>query len=144
MSEVTAIEEIIDEESVKQAYLNIMILRNKLNTKSDCFKFLASANLLNSYVKKDYAIEEIKKSYKFKEILSEAIEDMIIKNISGIEIYYTKQIVYIKVNSYQFSFHHVNETDIIRNYAKTSKNKVQEWTGIRLQPIALSIFNEAI
>lgn len=31
--------EVIDEESVKQAYLNFMILRNKLNIKSECFSF---------------------------------------------------------------------------------------------------------
>lgn len=72
------IEEIIDEQSIKQAYINVMVLRNKLNTKSECFKFLSSVNLLNSYVKKDYAIEEIKNSYRFKDFLSDAIEDMII------------------------------------------------------------------
>lgn len=141
---VTIIDEIIDEESVRQAYLNIMLLRNKLETIEQCFKFISSVNLLNAYVKKDYALDEIKKNYEFKKFLSEAIEDMIIKNIPGIEIYYTRNIVYIKIKGYQFSFHHISESDIIKNYTKTSKNKVQEWSGIRLQPIALSIFNESI
>lgn len=57
------IEEAIDEESVRKAYLNIILLRGNIKTKKDCFKFLASVNLLNAYVKKDYALEEIKKSY---------------------------------------------------------------------------------
>lgn len=144
ISENAAVEEVIDEESVKQAYLNIIILRNKLNTKEECFKFLSSVNLLNSYVKKDYAIDEIKNSYRFKEFLSEAVEDMIIKDIPGIEIYFGKHVVYIRINGYQFSFHHVHETDIIKNYKNTPRNKVQEWSGVRLQPIALFIFKEAM
>ena len=144
ISENAAVEEVIDEESVKQAYLNIIILINKLNTKEECFKFLSSVNLLNSYVKKDYAIDEIKNSYRFKEFLSEAVEDMIIKDIPGIEIYFGKHGVYIRINRYQFSFHHVHETDIIKNYKNTPRNKVQEWSGVRLQPIALFIFKEAM
>ena len=135
-------EEVIDEESVRKAYLNIILLRNNIKTKNDCFKFLASVNLLNSYVKKDYALEEIKKSYIFKNFISDVIEDIILNKISGVDIYYTKEIVYIKINGYQFSFHYVKETDIIREYKNSARNIKQEWEGIRLQPIALSIFNK--
>ena len=135
-------EEVIDEESVRKAYLNIILLRNNIKTKNDCFKFLASVNLLNSYVKKDYVLEEIKKSYIFKNFISDVIEDIILNKISGVDIYYTKEIVYIKINGYQFSFHYVKETDIIREYKNSARNIKQEWKGIRLQPIALSIFNK--
>lgn len=138
------IEEIIDEESVRQAYLNIILLKNNIKNEKDCFKFLASVNLLNSYVKKDYAIDEIKKSYIFKNIISEVIEDIILNKINGIDIYYTKEVVYIRTNGYQFSFHHVKESDIIKNYKNSIRNVRQDWEGIRLQPIALSIFKEAI
>ncbi|WP_196001948.1 hypothetical protein [Clostridium sp. 1001271B_151109_B4] len=144
MEENKIVEEIIDEESVRKAYINVILLRNNIKNQKDCFKFLASANLLNSYVKKDYAIEEIKKSYTFKNIISEVIEDIIINNISGVHMYYTKQVVYIEVNGYQFSFHNVKETDIIREYKYSRKNIKQEWKEIRLQQIAVSIFNKAV
>lgn len=137
------IEEIIDEESVRKAYLNIILLRGNIKTKEDCFKFLASVNLLNAYVKKDYALEEIKKSYIFKNFISDVIEDIILNKISGVDIYYTKEVVYIRINKYQFSFHYVKETDIIRDYKNSVRNVEQEWEGIRLQPIAMSIFKEA-
>ena len=136
-------EEVIDEESARKAYLNIILLRSKIKTKDDCFKFLASVNLLNSYVKKDYALEEIKKSYIFKNFISDVIEDIILNKISGVDIYYTKEVVYININGYQFSFHYVKETDIIRDYKNSVRNVEQEWEGIRLQPIAMSIFKEA-
>ena len=100
-------------------------------------------NLLNSYVKKDYALEEIKKSYIFKNFISDVIEDIILNKISGVDIYYTKEVVYIRINKYQFSFHYVKETDIIRDYKNSVRNVEQEWEGIRLQPIAMSIFKEA-
>ena len=137
------IEEIIDEESVRKAYLNIILLRGNIKTKEDWFKFLASVNLLNSYVKKDYALEEIKKSYIFKNFISDVIEDIILNKISGVDIYYTKEVVYIRINKYQFSFHYVKETDIIRDYKNSVRNVEQEWEGIRLQPIAMSIFKKA-
>ena len=138
------IEDIIDEDSVRQAYFNIIILKNNIKNKKHCFKFLASVNLLNSYVKKDYAINEIKKSYVFKNIISEVIEDIILNKISGVDIYYTKEVVYIRTNGYQFSFHHVKESDIIKDYKNSIRNVKQDWEGIRLQPMALTIFKEAI
>ena len=95
------------------------------------------------YVKKDYALEEIKKSYIFKNFISDVIEDIILNKISGVDIYYTKEVVYIRINKYQFSFHYVKETDIIRDYKNSVRNVEQEWEGIRLQPIAMSIFKEA-
>ena len=143
-SNLNEIEEIIDEESVKDAYLNIISLRNQVKTIDECFIFLSSVNLLNAYVKKDYALEEIKNNYKFKDILSEILEDIIIKEIPGVEVYYTVEVVYVKIKGYQFSFHYVKETDILRYYSKSKKNKVQESTRIMLQPIALSIFKESM
>ena len=56
-------EELIDKSLADEAYATATILKNNLKTKEDVFRFLAAMNLLNSYVKKDYADEEYKKRY---------------------------------------------------------------------------------
>lgn len=136
-------EEIIDHDIVINAYMNMFMAKNGLENKNDVFLFLASMNLLNAYVKKDYAVDEIKKNYKFKKVISKALEDIIIGNIEGVNVYYTPEVVYISVYNYQFSFHNVVATQILKKYMLSPKNIEQEWKGIRLQTIALSIYKEA-
>ncbi|MEG1411742.1 MAG: hypothetical protein RSD36_18060 [Terrisporobacter sp.] len=128
----------ISETQAKRAYLNSLI---KIKNEYDLFYYLASMNLLNSYVKKDYATKEFKHNYCFKNNLTITIEEIIYKNFNNVNIFISKDVVYIEVFNVQFSFHNIKYTKILEKYRCNSNNSYQEWKGIRLQPIAADLFD---
>lgn len=133
----------ISENDVNEAYRNALMVYRDIRNEKEAFLFFASMNLINSYVKKDYANKSLMNNYTFEEYVSEGIEQVIMNDIKGVDIYFADNLVYIKLMNYQFSFHNVYSTNIIEKYKKSSKNKYQKWSGKRLQLIAVSIFNEA-
>lgn len=136
-------EELIDKSLADEAYAIVTILKNNLKTKEEVFRFLAAMNLLNSYVKKDYADEEYKKRYIIKSYVMLAVTQIIENKIQGVNLFVDDGIVYIKVLERQFSFHNVNLNSTIKAFKNSKKNLRQEWEGIRLQPICVTIFEEA-
>lgn len=128
----------ISENQAKVAYLNSLM---KIKNEYDLFYYLASMNLLNAYVKKDYATKDFKHNYQFKNTLAANIEELIVKNFNNVNIYISEDVVYIDVFNVQFSFHNIKYTTILNRYKSSRKNRIQEWNGIRLQPIAADLFD---
>lgn len=118
------------------AYINIRSMA--LNTAEDYFLYFASLNLINAYVKKDYAAL---KNYSFKEYISKGVEALIKKEVMGIKFSYNKQLTVIDIKGLQFSFHNSEITEEMQLVA--DKYEQIEWEGIRLQPVALEIYNYA-
>lgn len=130
------IEETINIETVRKAYINLRYMA--LETKEDYFLFFSSLNLLNSYVKKDYAIG---KKYQFKKEVSKGIESLITWSPEGINYSYNKSISIIDIDGLQFSFHNVQISELMEQ--EMTNNKQIQWEGIKLQPVAVSVFNFA-
>lgn len=100
-------------------------------------------NLINAYIKRDYAEDIYKKRYIIKDYVALAITQIIDNNIDGIDIYLDENITYITIGERQFSFHNVKRDRIMNAYKNSKKNKKQEWCGLRLQPICVSVYKEA-
>ena len=71
---------------------------------------------------------------------------MIINKVKDVEIYVSnnEDVVYIKIFNFQFSFHNVGNSSVIEGYKKNNKNVIQEWEGLKLQPISVIIFDKAL
>ena len=63
-------------EQAREAYLNCLM---KINDEFDAIYYLASMNLLNAYVKKDYAHDDFINRYTFKTHLVKGLETLILK-----------------------------------------------------------------
>lgn len=131
----------IDEASaqfaLRMTWLNV-------ETIDDAFLFFASMNVLNAYVKKSDAGENFFKRYEFKRDIVRVLEHLILNPIKNVSIYLDKDVTYIDLLGLQFSFHHLPRTTILKEYQTNDKNLPFEWKGIRLQPFAKSILDEAI
>lgn len=125
---------IIDKVETDHAYVNIRNMA--LITIEDYFLYFASINLINSYVKKEYA--EFKK-YDFKQYIAKGIEALIDQPVERINFSYNKQLTIIDIKGIQFSFHNSEITELMKN----NSYKELEWEGIRLQPVSLEIYNYA-
>ena len=126
----------IDVLDAKKAYINARNMQ--LVTIDDYFLFFASINLLNAYVKKDYIQN---KKYNFKRNIVEGLESLIKNNIKDIKFSYNKELVIIEIEGLQFSFHFIEMTDLLQE--NKDKYPMLEWSGIRLQPQASTIFSFA-
>ena len=95
----------IDLASVKKAYE--VLNGEKLDTVEDCFKYFASINLLNAYVKKDYAETNIKDNYSFKKFVINAVDRLNKFCPSGVDFGASQsdKVIYLQVYDMQFSFH---------------------------------------
>jgi len=133
----------IGEERAMTAYYASLI---EVKSSLDAFYFCASINLLNTYVKDSNRNKEILSTYKFKKYLLNGIETMIINKIKEVKIYFSKKedVVYIKVLDFQFSFHSVGSSNIIKEFMESNNNIFQQWEGLRLQPISAIIFDKAL
>lgn len=132
---------VVKYEEARQAYMNLNI---EINDKEDALLVLASANLLNAYVKQKDAIIIMKPKYIFKQILVNRLEEIIKKRIDGVDIYFNTDITYIKIYDLQFSFHYLAPNEFMKKYMNSRFNQEQKWSGIRLQPCAGIIFNRAM
>lgn len=134
----------ISEESYKRARANIdtMFILNE----QDAFLFYASLNLLNTYVKQN----KDKISYGFKEHVKSAFDSIIMNKINASYYYDSKEkVLIVNICGVQFSFHNV-EPSAKMYFAKNFENKLtikhyqpQEWEGLRLQPVAETLFKFA-
>lgn len=107
----------------------------------DCFLFYSSLNLLNSYVKKPYAVPDLKSNYFFKPLVGKGIDQILANNIQNVRFSATKSLCMINVEGLQFSYHYVYNADKFNN---SERNHLGDaWEGIRLQPYALEIFKTA-
>ena len=130
----------LNEDLAMEAYTCVL---NPIKCINTAFRYFAALNLINAYVKIDTADMDFKKKYNFKHYVSMGIEQVIARKILGIELYITKQVVYIRFNEIQFSFHNITLSPIIKTFMASDKNHRQEWTEIRLQPIADKLYTHA-
>ena len=124
----------IDVINARKAYINARNM--ELVTTDDFFLFFASINLLNAYVKKDYITN---KKYDFKKNIISGIESLIKNSNSDIKFCYNKNLTTIEINGLQFTFHNVEISDVMKEH----KYEDIEWLGVRLQPVASTIFEFA-
>ena len=115
-------------------------------TKQDLFLRLSSLNYLNALVKqKDYKgminygmIKPNVSRLVFNLVQNERsdlYEEVIVKQ--------AEDSVYIRCYGLQFSFHHINASALVKSYPHLN-NSDAKWDGIRLQPIARSLYLLAV
>ena len=138
-NETDAIE--IDETS---AYFALRMTWLHVETIDEAFLFFASMNVLNAYVKKRDAGENFFKRYEFKRDIVRVLEHLLLYPIIDVSIYLDKDVTYIDLLGLQFSFHHLPLSSILKEYQASDLNRPFEWKGIRLQPYAMLILDEAI
>ncbi len=123
--------------------LNIALIGRvkEIKNEDDAFFVFACLNFLNASLKNG-AVET--HDYKFKLDASNAINHILKNKIAGIDIFLDKEIAYVKVKNYQFSFHHLKYDEELIKYKESNANVPQPWSGIRLQPMAKEILEEAL
>lgn len=103
------------------------------------FLVLASINLLNAAIKKKHYKNKL--SYFIIKTKATYVLELLIKSESmdNTSYYYNNEekCMYVKVHGVIFSFHNIYESDIILN--NNSLERI-DWTGIRLQKIAVEVF----
>lgn len=118
-------------------------------TKGDAAYVLACANLLNAALNRKLRLykgtQELEKDvYSFKAHLSRCLEDLIRNTPDSTELYLSSEdLILVRINGIQLSFHAVPRTVALREYALSSRNFPQAWSGARLQPIAPLILSWA-
>lgn len=137
--------EIVSREDFVRALTNKEVMF--INNKEDAFLYFASLNLLNTYVKQN------KKSisYNFKNDVLSGFDTVIMNNIEGVTYCYDKveKVILVEIDGLQFSFHNVlpsPKMDYVKNFAsivETKFHKEQQWEGLRLQPVATTLFEYA-
>ena len=116
-----------------------MLDKGNLSSAGECFKFFASLNLINAYIKKDYAVKEFKDNYTFKKKIIDAIYALMENCPDGVSYgACNESVTYLIVYGLQFSFHCVmpKKSNIVL--------PIIEWKKLRLQPFAQYIFLKAI
>ena len=109
---------------------------------ADAAYVCACANLLNAALNKklgtyDGSLRLAKEVYSFKAVLGNAICDMVQDRLEGVEVYVEPSgPVYVTVRGVQFSFHAIPHLPDLAAYASSPTNRRQEWSGVRLQPMA--------
>lgn len=108
-------------------------------TIDDVMRLLASLNLLNAAVKMPVGTYVTTYSY-IKGHVGLLFIWLLYHPMEDVSTYWSEEddIVYFSVPEYQFSFHRVPLLSLVRHL--TEKLKPQQWDGIRLQLIALDIF----
>ncbi len=106
--------------------------------KEDAFLIMASANLINAYVKqvKDPNDEF---SYDFKLRVSDLANTWSVHPIEGVKISRFREVTYIEIAPLQFSFHNLQKEPSI------AQSLIEDpWVKLRLQPFARRILMNAI
>lgn len=117
----------------------------------DAFYFFAAMNLMNAWLNRKKKSEMLMRKeeklfnnmYFFKTYVQKAITDLIINNITDVKMCFEKDLVIVEIFEFQFSFHNIPSNQIISEYIESNKNRLIEWSGKRLQPIAPLILNYA-
>jgi hypothetical protein len=143
----------------------LSIMRIPVTNRYDAFYVLAGFNLINAYVNRIKDDRRLRNElrlfgelYFYKQFLAAALAEIVLNQVDGVDIYIDKKdnrnLVYARVFGFQFSFHYVQLKDILVGYVRSaevptfkkgdflhdfacsSRNVFQEWSGVRLQPIA--------
>jgi len=108
----------------------------------------AAANMLNAAIKRRAGLYRgsqaiPKEVYAFKQRVAHWIEALIDQPPPGVAIYVPPpgrdDVVYVRVDDVQFSFHGVPRTPRITDFVASIDNVEQAWSGKRLQQIAPSV-----
>lgn len=111
---------------------------------NDFFHSLCCINLINAFLSRQRQGKQqlgkdnklYRNMYSFKTYLSVILTQRIkVKNFSA-PIYIDKNLIIIEINGFQFSFHNIPLNEALDAFSKSSDNKIIEWKGKRLQPIA--------
>jgi len=113
-------------------------------SETDFFHSLCCINLINAYLSRQRKGSKLlekdsklfRNIYSFKSYLSDILTERIkAKNFSA-PIYIEKNLTMVEANGFQFSFHNVPLNETLENFSKSNDNRIIEWSGKRLQPIA--------
>jgi hypothetical protein len=150
----------------------LSIMKIDITNKYDAFYVMAGFNLITAYVNRIKDDKQIRKElnlfgelFLYKQYLAAGIAKIILNGVEGADIYIdrinNKNLVYVRLFGYQISFHYVQQKEILveytrsdevptfkkgdflHEYAASDRNIPQEWSGIRLQPVAPLLFNLA-
>ena len=124
----------------------LLVINSEIKNTQDAFLYFASLNLLNAYVKKHR--KEI--SYGFKGKINPGIDSIINNEIEGVLFGYDEdeKCTLVNASGLQFTFHGMVLSDLqkkARNVDDTNHKyyTVEEWEGLRLQPLAEKVFEFA-
>lgn len=118
-------------------------------TTGDAAYVLACANLLNAAMNRKLGLYKgtqrlEKEVYSFKAHLARSLEELIRNHPPSTEVYVSPEdLVLIRINGVQLSFHAIPRTPFVREYTSLPENRPQQWSGIRLQPVAPLILDWA-
>lgn len=123
--------------------ISVINNRNAFDTNT-LFLLLSAINLLNAAVKTEKHKSQL--YYGFIKTKVSKIADTIIQNptpFADTSLFYdnVQKCMYFEVFGVIFSFHQILETKLIKNVA--SKKTPIQWTGVRLQRIAQSVYELA-
>ncbi|MEG1574409.1 MAG: hypothetical protein RR341_05005 [Bacteroidales bacterium] len=117
-----------------------------VRTKNDAFLVLCSLNLLNAAVKMD----EYKGLIGYGLIKPAVVKFIQLCTANEVHIfveelnYNTKeQCAYIRCYGIQFSFHNIGTKYLGESFTESCASKKVPWDGVRLQPVALDLYNLA-
>lgn len=117
------------------------VVENKFPPKSleDVMTLVASLNLLNAAVKTPLG-NEVTTYHYIKGHVGLLFVWLLDHPIEGVDIYHNKEenVTYFKVPGYQFSFHQVPFMSFYKS--KFVQLQPQKWDGLRLQPVAVEVF----
>ena len=145
MAMIKAMDETKEQElEVEDAKLAMRLTHLSVIDTQSAMLFFAAMNFLNAYVKKPDADLHFHKRYLFKFDVTRVLEAILQNPINGVSIYLAPDVTYVNVGGLQFSFHNLEQTEILTTYQQSEKNNVQEWTGLRLQPAAKQVLDYAL
>lgn len=129
-------------ELIEQA---LFIIGNLPENNHETFRYLCALNLLNSLIKQPLYKETI--SYRqFKsripKLMRHCISNRNRELIDSIWYNHEEQCAYLCCFGLQFSFHGVATSGIV-DFINSTDNRIEKWNGVRLQPMAIELFDIA-
>lgn len=121
---------------------NILRDFNDISNANQLFLVLAAINLLNAAIKKNEFKKEL--TYSFIKSKATMLLELLIEmdSLQNVSYFYNREekCMYVKVYGVIFSFHHIAESETILNNIQDEI----EWEGIRLQKIAIEVYELAL
>ena len=121
---------------------NILRNFNEISNTNQLFLVLAAINLLNAAIKKNEFKKEL--TYSFIKSKATMLLELLIEmdSLQNVSYFYNREekCMYVKVYGVIFSFHHITESETILNNIQDEI----EWEGIRLQKIAIEVYELAL
>jgi hypothetical protein len=113
-------------------------------TEMDFFHSLCCINLINAYLSRKRRGRQLlekekdlfKNMYTFKSYLSDILTARIKDGNLEAPLCIQNGLIIVEVNGFQFSFHNISLNETLENFSRSKDNRLIEWSGKRLQPIA--------